>query len=62
MIFINMSRKPINPKDRRTKFSITINPVLFDKIDELHSNKSKYVERLIFLDLITNKHIDNIDL
>lgn len=54
-----MSKKPINPEDRKIKFSVTINPLLFNKIDELYKNKSKYVESLIYADLIKNNIIDN---
>jgi len=53
-----MSKKAINPEERKIKFSVTINPLLFSKIDELHNNKSKYVESLIYADLIKNKIID----
>ena len=53
-----MSKKPINSSDRKSKFSVTINPVLFNKVDEIYPNKSKYVERLIQADLIKNKQID----
>jgi hypothetical protein len=54
-----MSKKPIKPEERKTKFSVTINPHLFSKIDELYNNKSKYVESLIYADLIKNNIIDN---
>lgn len=47
-----MSKKPIKPEDRKTKFSVTINPVLFSKMDALYQNKSKYVEELILADMI----------
>ena len=53
-----MSKKPIKPEERKTKFSVTINPHLFSKIDELYNNKSKYVESLIYADLVKNKLID----
>lgn len=52
-----MSRKPLKIETRKTKFSITINPLLFNKIDELKSNKSKYIERLIYEDLINKSLI-----
>lgn len=57
MIFINMSRESLKPEERRIKFSVTINPILFNKIDELETNKSKYVEDLIYQDLIKNNQI-----
>ncbi len=52
-----MSKKKLPIEDIKVKFSITINPVLFNKIDELKSNKSKYIEDLIYKDLLKNKHI-----
>ena len=57
-----MSRKPINPEDRKTKFSVTINPILFNKVEELYPNKSKYIEKLILADMLKNKIIKNEDL
>lgn len=58
-----MSRESLKPEERKTKFSVTINPILFNKIDNLYNNKSKYVERLIYNDLLKNKEIDkNIEL
>lgn len=52
-----MSKKPIKPEERKIKFSVTINPILFFKLEELKSNKSKYVEQLILDDMIKNNHI-----
>ena len=46
-----MSKKPINPEDRKIKLSITINPNLFNIIDKLYQNKSKYIEMLIIADI-----------
>lgn len=54
-----MSRKKIPLKNKKIKFSITINPDLFNKIDFLEINKSKYIENLIYLDLLNSKRIDN---
>jgi len=62
MIFITMSKKSINPNERKAKFSVTINPVLFKKVEQLYQNKSKYVEKLITVDLVKNKHLKNEDL
>jgi len=53
-----MSKNKLNEEDRKIKFSITINPVLFNKIDELQKNKSKYVEKLIYKDLLKNNNIN----
>ena len=53
-----MSRKQLPEQDRRIKISITINPTLFSKIDELYLNKSKYIECLIYNDFICNNQIN----
>lgn len=58
-----MSRKKLNPEDCRIKFSITINPILFAKVNELKKNKSKYIEQLIYNNLLKDKQINkNIEL
>ena len=54
-----MSRKKIPLNSKKIKFSITINPILFKKIDILEFNKSKYIEGLIYADLLSKKVIDN---
>lgn len=46
-----MSKKPLKPEERKIKFSITIDPKLYDIINKNYSNKSKYVEQLIIYDL-----------
>ena len=51
-------RKKLNNEDKRPTISITINPILAIKIEELKPNKSKYIEWLIYQDLLKNKHID----
>jgi len=53
-----MSKKELPPEERKTKFSITINPILYNVIEETERNKSKYIERLIRQDLIKNNKID----
>jgi hypothetical protein len=54
----NMSRKELSNEDRKIKFSVTVNPILFNKIDKLQNNKSKYIEKLIYKDLLMNKQIN----
>jgi hypothetical protein len=53
-------RKKLKEEEKKVTLTITINPILYNKIDELHSNKSKYIERLITNDLLNNKHINEI--
>jgi hypothetical protein len=46
-----MSKKQLKPEERKMKFSISIDRNLFDQINSIHSNKSKYIEKLIDQDL-----------
>ena len=52
-----MSKKELNPEERKVKFSISLSPVLFDIVDKTLTNKSKYIENLILSDLIKQKKI-----
>ncbi len=58
MIFIIMSRLKLNPTELKSKVSIRINPRLNELIEEEQSNKSKYIEWLIYQDLLNKKLID----
>jgi hypothetical protein len=53
-----MSKKELTPEERKIKLSITIDPLLFNKMDKLVNNKSKYIENLLRLDLIKNNRVD----
>jgi hypothetical protein len=53
-----MSKKKLPDGERKEKFTISINPELFKIVDESISNKSKYIEKLIYKDLLKNKKID----
>ena len=55
-----MSRKTESEKGCKVSFSITLDPTLYNKVDELHRNKSKYVEKLICEDMVKNKIITKI--
>lgn len=46
-----MSRTKLIPGELKVKLSIRINPELSRIISELESNKSKYIEYLIYNDL-----------
>lgn len=46
-----MSKKQLKPEERKVKFSISIDRNLFDQINLIYSNKSKYIEKLIDQDL-----------
>lgn len=51
-------RKKLNREEKKKKLTTTINPVLFQKVNELHNNISKYVEWLIYQDLKKNNILD----
>lgn len=55
-----MSKKPLKPNERKVKFTISINPKLFTKINTSQSNKSKYIEWLIYSDLKNKGQIKDI--
>ena len=55
-------RKKLKTEDKKQSLTITINPVILNKINELYSNRSKYIENLIIKDLIKNKHLIDTDL
>jgi len=59
MIFINMSREKLKPEELKIKLSIRINPKLFKSIIDTYPNRSKYIEWLIYQDLLNNKIIDS---
>ena len=44
-------RKKLTQEEKKVKVTVTINPVLMNKVDEFISNKSKYIEWLIYKDL-----------
>jgi len=53
-----MSRKQLKPTERKTKFSITIHPSIFNVLETIKPNKSRYIERIIYEDLLKNNYID----
>lgn len=53
-------RKKLTENEKKVTLSVTINPVLMVKLDELQKNKSKYIEWLIYQDLKKNNMVDEI--
>lgn len=51
-------RSKLNNEEKKVKVSVTINPELVKIITKNHKNKSKYIEKLIYRDLLLNKHIN----
>jgi len=55
-------RKKLDEKEKKVTVTVSINPLIMQKVDELYNNKSKYIENLIAKDLFKNKHITEIPL
>lgn len=53
-----MGRRTVLKEEKKVNFSISISPVIYNKLEEIMRNRSKYIERLILKDLIKNKHLD----
>lgn len=51
-------RKKLNETEKKVTVTLTINPVLMNRVNELYNNKSKYIEKLIYNDLLKNKFIE----
>lgn len=51
-------RKKLNDVDKKVKITFTLNPTLAKIINEL-SNRSKYIENIIYKDLLKNNKITN---
>jgi hypothetical protein len=51
-------RNKIEDEKKKVKVSITLNPELDKIMGELHRNKSKYIEHLIYKDLLKNNKIN----
>jgi hypothetical protein len=53
-------RKKLKQEDKKVALNLTINPIIAKKINELHPNKSKYIEHIIYQDLRNNNQINEI--
>lgn len=54
-----MSKKKLNPEQLKIKLSIRLNSDLFKIVEENQPNKSKYLEWLVYQDLLKNNKIPN---
>jgi hypothetical protein len=52
-------RSKLNNDEKKIKISVTINPELIKILNKNYKNKSKYIEKLIYRDLFSNKHIND---
>ena len=55
-------RNKINKEDKKVTIAFCLNPVLSKKFSELHKNKSKQIEWLIYQYFLKEKHIDEMPL
>jgi hypothetical protein len=51
-------RSKLNNEEKKVKVSVTINPDLVKIMTKNYKNKSKYIEKLIYRDLLLNKLIN----
>jgi hypothetical protein len=51
-------RKKLNESDKKVKLTTTINPKLYNIIYNRETNLSKYIEKLVYNDLIKNNEIE----
>ena len=56
-IFISMRYK-LNKEDKKVSVTVTISPVIMNVVNELYGNKSKYIEKLMYKDLLKNNKIN----
>lgn len=55
-------RKKLNKSEKKVTIAICINPLLDKKLSQLHKNKSKQVEWLIYQYLLKNNEIEEMPL
>ena len=55
-------RKKLKENEKKVKLTASINPILFNKLNELYTNVSKHVEWLIYQDLKKNNNIEEMPL
>ena len=54
-----MSKKKLPEGEKKVKFTVSINPEIFKTVDDKVFNKSKYIEKLIYQDLLSKNLIDS---
>jgi len=58
---MNMRNK-LNKEDKKVTIAFCLNPILAKKFSELHKNKSKQIEWLIYQYLLKENHIEEMPL
>ena len=51
-------RKKLNIEEKRVTVCVSINPIIMKVIDNLHNNKSKYIEHVLYQDLLKKNQIE----
>lgn len=51
-------RVKLEEHEKKDKFCVSINRELTNIVNKKHKNKSKYIEHLIYMDLLKNKLVD----
>ena len=51
-------RYKLNKEDKKVSVTVTISPVIMNVVNELYGNKSKYIEKLMYKDLLKNNKIN----
>jgi hypothetical protein len=51
-------KKTLEENEKKQRLNVAISPILMDAIKD-NKNKSKYVERLIYMDLVNNNILEN---
>lgn len=52
----------LKPEEKKTRVTVSMNPILDKKLTELHSNVSKHIEWLVYQDMRKNNQIDEMPL
>jgi hypothetical protein len=55
-------RKKLNESEKKSRMTVTINPIVAEKVNSTYNNVSKHVEWLLYQDLRKNNKIDEIPL
>ena len=52
-------RKKLNIEEKKVNVCLTINPTIMKVINKHYSNKSKYIEHVLYQDLLNKNQIEN---
>lgn len=55
-------RKKLKESEKKSRITVTINPIIAEKVNSEHNNVSKHIEWLLYQDLRKNNKIDEMPL